>query len=98
MVLYFFVSDESKSILKTSAISSLSLPVKSTDLSSTFTTKPRESAFKITEKRNEAVTSKIPNACYKSYEEFIKSVLNLKLFSEWFHYMKYLLGKFSSLK
>ena len=63
------------------AISSLNLPIKSTYSSSTVS-KPRESAFKKTEKI-EAVTPTIPSTCYKSYEEFVKRVLNLKLSSEW---------------
>ena len=63
---------------------SLNLPVtvKSTYSSSTVT-RPKESAFKITEKKIEAVTPTIPNACYKPYKEFVKRVLNLKLSSEW---------------
>ena len=74
-------------MLKLCAIASLNLPVKFTYLSSTVT-KPRESSFKITQKKkkkkkNEAVTPTIPNTCYKSYEEFVKQVLNLKLSSEW---------------
>ena len=59
------------------------LPVKSTYSSSTVT-KLREPAFKINEKKIEAVTPTTPNACYKSYEEFEKRDLNLKLFSEWY--------------
>ena len=57
---------------------SLNLPVKST-YSSITVSKPRESAFKITEKKIEAVTPTILNACYKSYEEFVKRALNLTL-------------------
>ena len=89
-------------MLKSCAIPSLNLPVKSTYSSSTFF-KPRESAFKITEKKIEAVTPTIPSACYKFYEEFVKRVLNLKLSSEWniqqkdnkvyVIKLKYLLGK-----
>ena len=67
-------------MLKPCTIPSLNLTVKSTYSS---ITKPRESAFKITEKQIEAVTPTIPNAWYKSYEEFVKRVLNLKLSSEW---------------
>ena len=44
------VSDETKTTLKPCAIPSLNLPVKSTNSSSTLS-KPRESAFKITEKK-----------------------------------------------
>ena len=69
-------------MLKPCAIPSLNLPVKSTYSSNTVS-KPRESAFKITEKKIEAVTPTIPSACYKSYEEFVKRVLNLKLSFEW---------------
>ena len=78
----YFVSDETKTTLKPCAMPSLNLPVKSIYSSSTVT-KPREWAFKITEKKNEAVTPTIPTACYKSYEEFVKRVLNFKLSSEW---------------
>ena len=64
---------------KPCAIPLLNLPVKSTYSSSTVS-KPKESAFKITEKTNiEAATPTIPSACYKFYEEFVKWVLNLNL-------------------
>ena len=69
-------------MLKPCAIPSINLPVKSPYLSSTVT-KPRESTSKITEEKVEAVTPTIPNPCYKSYEEFVKRVLNLKFSSEW---------------
>ena len=80
----YLVSEETKTTLKPCAIPSLNLPVtvKSTYSSSTVT-RPKESAFKITEKKIEAVTPTIPNACYKPYKEFVKRVLNLKLSSEW---------------
>ena len=77
----YLVSDETKTTLKPCTIQSLSLPVKST-YSSTAVTKPPESAFKIAGKKIEAVTPTIPNGCYKSYEEFVKRVLHLKLSSE----------------
>ena len=60
-------------MLKPCAIPSLNLPVDS---------KPRESVFKITEKKPEAVAPTIPSACYKFYEEFVKRFLNLKLSPE----------------
>ena len=43
----------------------------------------KRSSFQNNSKKIEAVTPTIPNACYKSYEEFVKRVLNLKLSSEW---------------
>ena len=46
----FVVSDETKTTLKPCSIPSLNLPVKSSYSSSTVS-KPRESAFKITEKK-----------------------------------------------
>ena len=45
--------------------------------------KSRESAFKITKKKTEAVTTKITNVCYQSSEEFVKRALNLKLPFDW---------------
>ena len=60
----------------------LNLPVKSIYPSSTVS-KPRELAFKRTEKKIKAVTPSILSVRYNSYEEFVKRVLNLKLSSEW---------------
>lgn len=45
--------------------------------------KSRESVFKIAKKKIEVATTKTPNFCYQSSEEFVKRVLSLKLFSDW---------------
>ena len=77
-----FLSIEIKTTLKPCAISSVNLPFTSAYSLDTVA-KSRESAFKITKKKIEAVTTKITNVCYQSSEEFVKRALNLKLPFDW---------------